>query len=383
MNTTAITIKKWGLRVVVTLTVLAVLTAITYGILMRPLMFERHYLSQASELLDVRAQAERNNIFIGASTDDLSSLTSSHFTHSFNSTTPTNLLKLGHLLDDADTLHYDFSAADTFVNQAINGHHRVRGHTLVWGRLSDTYQSPNLQRWLDQFSTTEQQKEKLQNLLDNHLVQVLTQFKGRIHQWDVVNEPLKLLGNGEFEDDVFYRYFGEHYIEWAFNRAHELDPSLKLFINEQLHNYTSKKAQAFYTLVARLVKQGVPIHGVGLQHHMLFFLESPEATRAYLAKFATLGIKVEITELDARLRLFKNENDPYKAQGEYYRDIVGACLDVSACSGVTFWGVNDKDSWHDELGYMFAKPNEPYLFDENNIAKPGVALLYDLLNQQL
>lgn len=344
---------------------------------MRPLEFERNYLSSQiePEKILIREKSDEIGFFFGASAGEPTHVDNNLYAKVFNSTTPTNALKLGSVIQDLNTMTYDFSESDAYVDIAREAGLRVRGHALVWGKLSDQYKSPDLQVWLDSLPKDANRSERLSNLVSSHIKIMLDRYRGKISQWDVINEPLALFGDGELEENVFLRHLGESYISNAFALAHELDPSLRLFINEQLNNYTGDRAQAFYALVEKLVSEGVPIHGVGLQHHMLFFVESPEATQKYMQKFSKLGLQVEITELDARLRLFKDAGDPYIAQGQYYRDIVDACLKVSACTGVTLWGYNDEDVWHKDMAWLFPEPNEPYLFDEQNRAKPGLSLI--------
>lgn len=368
--------------------ILLLVACLAYLFWFRALSFERKYLEQAPQQAhQVRSAADARSFYLGGSTDRIDDLTSGHFSETFNSSTPTNRLKLGSILQlpsenqSTEQLDFNFAKTDEWLNVALQQGIRVRGHTLVWGRLSDDYQDPDLQTWLDRFDTEKQKRQQLRALVENQIEQTLNHYRGKIKQWDVINEPLELLGEGELDDNVYSRYIGEDYIEVALQHAHQIDPTVKLYINEQLHNYTGSKAQAFYDLVRNLIDRGIPIHGVGLQHHMLFHLESAESTKQYMLKLQQLGLELEITELDARLRLFKSSRDPYQAQGEYYASIVKACLEVSACKGVTFWGLDDRQSWHDEVGFIFPGPNEPYLFDAELNPKPGVGEIFKVLTQ--
>jgi endo-1,4-beta-xylanase len=356
---------------------LLVIVALAYGYFMRPIsMPAAPQVNSQAALENTRANLAKLDFYLGAgvyTADDINHLAFDGF---FNSYSSINELKIGSVLRDPQARTYDFSQADTFIAKAEQKNLRIRGHALVFGKLSDVYERPNLQTWLDaNYSDATQKRTALQTLVDHHIDTMLTRYKGRIGQWDVVNEPLGLFGQGALEDNVFLRNLGADYIANAFKRAHNIDSQAKLFLNEQFDTYVGPRAEAFISLVQQLKNQGVPLHGVGVQHHMLFTLASAQETKTFIERLAAMGLEVEITELDARLRLFSDKDNPHLAQAEYYRDIVKTCYDIKACKGVTFWGLHDQDAWHKELPWMFPTPNAPYLFDETKSAKIAVQVL--------
>ena len=51
---------------------------------------------------------------------------------------------------------------------------------------------------------------------------------------------------------------------------------------------------------------------------------------------------------------------------------VSACLAVTACTGITVWGVDDSDTWLDSFFLSASQaPNRPLLFDESGDPKPA------------
>lgn len=361
----------------------AVLIGIAYGYFMRPIRMPAPPQANAQVLTtDTRTKLAESGFYLGAGTYTPDDIGHQAFSHLFNSYTAINALKIGAVLKDLRTMEYDFTTADRYIEEAEKQHLRIRGHALVFGKLSDVYEEPNLQDWLDaDFPDAAARRVALQRLVDGHMEKMLTRYRGRVAQWDVVNEPLALFGQGDLEDNVFLRNLGPEYIANAFLRAHAVDPQAKLFLNEQFDRYTGPRADAFIALVQQLKSRGVPIHGVGLEHHMLFTLASAEETSTFIDRLTALGVEVEITELDARLRLFADAADPHLAQAEYYRDILTRCFAAIACKGVTFWGLHDQDAWHKELPWMFPKPNDPYLFDENKSAKFAAELVVRTIAQ--
>jgi len=354
-----------------------IIAASVYGYFMRPVSIPAAPVVDAQAALSrTKALLDKSGFYLGAGVYTAEDINHPAFAGFFNSYSSINELKIGSVLKNPQQPVYDFTQADAFIAHAQRQQLRIRGHALVFGKLSDVYERPNLQTWLDtHYTDATQKRQALQILTDRHIETMLNHYKGRIHQWDVVNEPLGLFGLGALEDNVFLRTLGPDYIANAFIRAHAVDSAAKLFLNEQFDRYTGPRAEAFINLVRELKAKGVPLHGVGLQHHMLFTLAAAEETKQFIERLAALGVEVEITELDARLRLFAEAANPHLAQAEYYRDIVKTCYAISACKGVTFWGLHDQDAWHTEIPWMFPNPNAPYLFDEHKAAKIAVNLL--------
>ena len=67
--------------------------------------------------------------------------------------------------------------------------------------------------------------------------------------------------------------------------------------------------------------------------------------RRFLQDLAGRGVRVEVTELDARLALFADATDPHQAQGENLGGWVKACASVRGCDAVTLWGNSDATAW--------------------------------------
>ncbi|UCD52116.1 MAG: endo-1,4-beta-xylanase, partial [Phycisphaerales bacterium] len=98
---------------------------------------------------------------------------------------------------------------------------------------------------------------------------------------------------------------GEDINLWMYQRAHELDPDAKLFVNEFNilsvdQDFNEVQVDEYVAHTQRLIDQGAPIHGVGIQGHIWYedIRTHPQVLKARLDKVATLGLPIWISEFD-------------------------------------------------------------------------------------
>ncbi|MGP3984499.1 endo-1,4-beta-xylanase [Streptomyces sp. KR80] len=239
---------------------------------------------------------------------------------------------------------FSFGEADTVVNFAGDHDQIVRGHTLVW--------HSQLPSWVSSLPPSQ-----VQAAMNNHITREVTHFKGKIHSWDVVNEPFN--EDGTYRNSPFYNAMGGSYIAEAFRTARAADPSAKLCLNDYNVEGVNAKSNALYHLVSSLRSQGL-IDCVGLQAHLIVG-RIPGDMRSNLQRFANLGVDVQITELDIRMTLPRTI-DKDSQQAADYATVVNACLAISRCTGITVWDFTDKHSW---IPDVFPGQGAALPYDEN------------------
>lgn len=264
----------------------------------------------------------------------------------FNSVTAENEMKID--ATEPQQGRFDFAAADRVYNWAAQNGKRVRGHTLAWHS-----QQP---AWMQSLSGG-----ALRQAMINHINGVMAHYKGKIAEWDVVNEAFVDGSSGARRDSNLQRT-GNDWIEVAFRTARAADPAAKLCYNDyNVENWTWAKTQAMYAMVRDFKQRGVPIDCVGFQAH--FNNDSPYNSnfRTTLQNFAALGVDVAVTELDIQ-----------GASSTTYANVTNDCLAVPRCLGITVWGVRDSDSWRPE--------HAPLLFNGNGSKKPAYTSVLNALN---
>jgi endo-1,4-beta-xylanase len=257
----------------------------------------------------------------------------------------------------------DFGAADAIVNYALSRGMRVKGHALVWHQAVPS--------WVNGLAAADLRVE-----LERHIRSVAAHFRGRVVDWDVVNEAVDDASGG-LRDSMFRQKLGDRYIADAFRIAREADPQARLFYNDYSGEGLGTKSDAIYALVSGLKAQGVPIDGVGLQMHIRAAAPPPESSvAANMRRLAALGLRVNISEMDVRVGDMGGGTPAnLEAQKAVYRSMVAVCVAEPACDGVTFWGFTDAHSWiYNQYG-----ADAPLLFDAQYAPKPAFYGVLDAL----
>ncbi len=271
---------------------------------------------------------------------------------------------------------FSFGGADKLVNFAQRHDMAMRGHTLAWHQQLPTWVSSdgkkNDKNWTRQ--------EALQ-ILEQHITKVVGHYKGKVREWDVVNECLDddqttVRSNPDAYDlrlTVWTRAIGEDFIDSAFVYAHRADPTAKLFLNDYGVELQGKaKTSAFYNLATRLKRDGIPIHGVGLQcHFSVGDVDSVKLERT-IRRFAEAGLECIITELDMGVPSTTKQN--LEEQARNYRVITDIMLNNDNCPTMIIWGLKDNDSWR--------SGSNPLLYDAGLAKKPAFYALRSALRHR-
>ncbi len=297
----------------------------------------------------------------------------------FNIVTPENCLKPAPVHPSED--RWSFERPDALVNWCQEHKIAVHGHTLVWhGQTNDWF-------------FRDGDRAKVVRRLNDHISTLVGRYKGKIRSWDVVNEAISDRGDTasaqteNLRNSSWLRTIGPEFVTLAFKFAHQADPDAKLYYNDYGIESGPKHGSSL-VLLKRLIKDGAPIYGVGIQGHWSTNRVPFAALDKAISDYAELGLKVSITELDLTIRgesggqfgpgfgrvgsriVEPASPDDLMAQAEDYRRLFSILIKhKKEMDRVTFWGVSDRRTWR------FGQ--NPLIFDTNNQRKPAYVAIVD------
>lgn len=283
---------------------------------------------------------------------------------------------------------FNFKEADKIVKFAKENNMYLRFHTLVWHNqvpgwfFIDKEGKP----MIDETDPKQRAKNKklLLKRLETHIKTIVKRYKDDVDAWDVVNEVIDPYAPNKrgLRESKWYQITGDDYIKTAFETTRKYaGKDAKLYINDY-NTQEEPKMTYLYQLVKDLLKQGVPIDGVGHQTHIQLGWPSTESIAKSINLFADLGLDNQITELDVSIYGW-----PPSGEWKSYDEIPASVLQTQAkrydelfkmfeeldgkISNVTFWGVADNHTWLDDRVSNVGGKDAPFIFDPNYNVKPA------------
>ncbi len=228
----------------------------------------------------------------------------------------------------------------------------LRGHALMWGHqgygFDKHYSNPGSPKKCKDFA----------NYLKARIDRDLKEYKGKITEYDVWNEPL--------HEAYTFNTCGWNLLDSAFIWAHRADPEAKLYINEY-NVVAAGETDRYYNLIRGMLERKVPIHGIGVQCHFGLRPVVPALIRERLDKLASLGLPIKVTEFDiGDWQLGMNDSESVQAQK--YETFIRTAFSHPAVSGILLWGFWDNRHWVKNGGVIAADGRE----------KPAAKAIFDL-----
>lgn len=249
---------------------------------------------------------------------------------------------------------FDFEQADTLVAFAARHKMPLRAHTLFWDLANPG--------WVEKLSVKERAVE-----FDRIIDTIIGRYRGRIHSWELVNEPF-WPGFGEpggFRRGAWYDALGRDYIDRAFRRAAAIDPKAMLVVNCDMTERDDEIGLAVRKSVLQLIDdmqgKGLRLDAIGLQGHIDPALPFDAAAfEAFLWQIDRRKVPIIITELDVLDTSLPRDLAQRDARvAKHYGDFLAVALKVPAVTTVMTWQIADSRSWYRSDWYRSVTPSLP------------------------
>jgi GH35 family endo-1,4-beta-xylanase len=254
-----------------------------------------------------------------------------NFLKNFNAAVTENAVKWGNMERRKGEVRY--SVIDAMLDWTEANNIPIRGHNLFWGIPEF------VQPWVKELSDAE-----LEQTLKNRAETVTARYKGRFVEYDLNNEMV----HGNYYEDRLGPDITKKMAEWA----RKGDPEVKLFLNDY-DILTGVKLKEYLAQIRGLLKQGVPIAGIGVQGHLHAETFDRIQLKNALDSLAQFHLPIRVTEFNMpgqRSKYYKDRNlkltpeeEALKAKEitDYYR----ICFAHPAVVGIIMWGFWEGANW--------------------------------------
>jgi endo-1,4-beta-xylanase len=257
---------------------------------------------------------------------------------------------------DADTV-FDFAAANGMP---------VRPTPLLAGDVPPWLAKGN-------FSPAE-----ITAILKEFIQTMVRRYRGRVMAWDVAWGMFDMLG--KMNETFWSKAVGDDYIAQIIAWAHEADPQVKVFLNNNYaFDVVGPRSNAVYDLLRKFRARGVAVDGIALANTLL--LDQVPKLQDFvtnMSRLAALGLEIHIVEFELSVKLPPSEQD-LQRQAAVYRDYLSTCLSFPSCKLFATGGLSDTDAYAPQRwagkGVGAAMP-----FDELYRPKPAYKAMLDALN---
>ncbi len=253
------------------------------------------------------------------------------FLKNFNSAVTENAVKWGNMEPRKGEVNY--STVDGILNWTKKHQIPLRAHNLFWG-------IPRfVQPWVKELTDDE-----LRQTLQNRAETITKKYKGQFAEYDLNNEMV----HGNYYEDRLGPDITGLMAQWA----HQGDPDVKLYLNDY-DILTGNKLADYMAQIRKLLAQGVPIAGIGVQGHLHTDTFDRNQLKSALDSLGLFGLPVRITEFNMpgqrskyhieKITTMTPEEEALRAREmvDYYK----ICFAHPAVEGILMWGFWAGANW--------------------------------------
>ena len=200
-------------------------------------------------------------------------------------------------------------------------------------------------------------------------------YADRIPMIEVTNETYCLPKKNDF-------YYSDDFVEWSFREAVKHFPANELIINEAYIHWEIVNARTshnpYYQQIEKLLRDHVPVHGIGMQFHSFFPMEqeaehtikrgryNPEHLFDTMDKFEQLNLPLQITEMT--IPAYSSAAEDEEIQAELIERLYRIFFAQRNMEAIIYWNTVD--------GYAYGSPQGDMSGGENRYR--GALLRFDM-----
>jgi len=272
-----------------------------------------------------------NNIAGGSWSEETKKMYKEKFLGNFNSAVTENAVKWGTMEPRKGEVNYRI--IDTILKFTDENKMPLRGHNIFWGIPQF------VQPWVKELSDAD-----LKQTLQNRAETLGARYKGRFAEYDLNNEMI----HGNYYEDRLGPDITKLMAQWV----HNGDPDAKLWVNDY-DILTGNRLADYMKHIRKLLSQGVPISGIGVQGHLHSETFDRYALKNALDSLALFKLPVRVTEFNLpgqrskyynqKITVMTPEEEQQKAKDivDYYR----ICFAHPAVEGILMWGFWEGANW--------------------------------------
>jgi len=277
---------------------------------------------------------------------------------------------------------FDFSLPDEAVNLALANGMTVEGDDLIYGGSDFDYSYiGQIEAKLKAEGLNDVQiKDRVEGIVKNHIITIMTHYKGTITEWSVLNE---WRGQNTENPDVFSRIWNkgkgtdQEFVKMVFETARNTDPNARLFYNDADMNNRGDYGYPYALQKIQMLQSLGLIDAVGLQMTDIF-VASPPNQNEIIATMQSWKLPLIVTSAT-----FESQNvsgtdlEVQQKQAEVAVQMLDACVKSGVCKDFRFWdGYGDKFSFH-------GADTKATIFDENMKPKLAYFAIKEYLTQMI
>ena len=261
---------------------------------------------------------------------------------------------------------YRRPATDPIVDFCEQKGLHMKGHAMIYGIRSWGHPT-----WMSD------DREVMEREFEAHIKELAKRYKGRIHNWDVVNECLNQANRGVMPDDYTYKSWS-----WAMKY---FPKSVTFNSNECDMRWDTQRIRRYVEIVRDLVDRGARVDYMGIQMHIL----RPKLASAIAAGESDVLNPDKIWErlnilTEAERPIFISEvtvsatddsEEGRAIQKMLAHNLYRIWFSHPQVAGITWWNMVDG-------GAVAGEPSYSGLFDMNMKRKPSYEALDNLINHE-